>query len=191
MSVYTTQSPLCSIHSLESCFEPSWWVVLGMQVCTVGGTAASLFQTLPRHGVKPPQSGGKEQLWTGRQARLSCTQRPAQPFLLGLFRNAIRGPFLKRNLHTWLYSDKNPSLCVCLAAKRRPVHCDPAGWDAARHRLRHEIPRWYELCAPGPGCPRVQGVRLWPLAFPGGRYIRPHVHERFGEEGAHLFDTFT
>lgn len=84
----------------------------------------------------------------------------------------------------------NLSLCVCLSAKRRAVHCDPAGWDAARHRLRHEVPGRHELRASGPGRPqhpgqqqpRVQGVRLWPLALPGGRYVRPHLHERSGEE---------
>lgn len=73
------RAPLCSIYSLESCFELSWWVVLGMQVCTVGGTAASLLQTLPRHGVKPSPSSGKEQLSTSRQTRLSCAQHCTQP----------------------------------------------------------------------------------------------------------------
>lgn len=62
----------CSIHSLESyVLRASWWVVWRVQVCAVGGTAAPLLQTLPRHGVKPSPNGGGEQLQTASQTQLS------------------------------------------------------------------------------------------------------------------------
>lgn len=123
------QAPLCSIHSLESCFEPSWWVVLGMQVCTVGGAAASLLQTLPRHGVKPSPSGGKEQLQTGGQAGLSCTQRCAQakpacqhPALQACSRSLRRGQSPHRPAGTFLEMEcmhvallRQTSQFVCLS----------------------------------------------------------------------------
>lgn len=48
------RGPLCAIHSLESCFELSWWVVLGMQVCTVGGTAARTAPDAPQTRCKAP-----------------------------------------------------------------------------------------------------------------------------------------
>ena len=80
-------------------------------------------------------------------------------------------------------------LRLSLPAQRRAVHCDPAGGDVARHRGRHEVSVGHELRAPRPGRPQhpgqqqpgEQGVGLRPVALPGGRRVRPHLHQRPGE----------
>lgn len=65
------------------------------------------------------------------------------------------------------------------------VHGHSAGWDAARHRIRNEVPVWHGLCTQGSGCQEyphqqqlsLQGVRLRPLQSPR-RWPRSSVHNQ-------------
>lgn len=91
-----------------------------------------------------------------------------------------------------LPSTRSISGCVVVvffAAERRALHHDAAGWDAARHRCRDEVPVRHELCPPGPRCPEypgqqqlgLQGLRLWPVTLSGRHFCWPHLHKLPGQ----------